>query len=152
MPDVVQAKIASEIVAGFIEGTVKFRKKIRLVRKALFDIYKQLLSSNELNALLARLDILFFWSQKSFGRRALERFMRTPEKIPYTQNEQVDVIKRGNQLVKRVFSEEHSLEKLTYAVIEYYPEEDLEVLTDLAGETYRPFETWLKRFSGDELK
>ena len=152
VPDVVQAKIASEIVAGFIEGTVKFRKKIRLVRKALFDIYKQLLSSNELNALLARLDILFFWSQKSFGRRALERFMRTPEKIPYTQNEQVDVIKRGNQLVKRVFSEEHSLEKLTYAVIEYYPEEDLEVLTDLAGETYRPFETWLKRFSGDELK
>ena len=150
VPDVVQAKIASEIVAGFIEGTVKFRKKMRLVRKALFDIYKQLLSSNHLNALLARLDILFFWSHKSFGRRSLEKFMKEPHKIPHLQPDQITTIQRGNQQIRAMFLEKQGLEELTYAVIAYYPEEDLEVLTELAGNTYRPFEAWIQKFAENE--
>ncbi len=144
VPDVVQSKIASEIVAGFIEGSVKFRKKIRLSRKALFDIYKQLLSTNALNALLARLDILFFWSRKTLGRRALEKFFREPEKIPHIRPEEISTIRQGNACIVHTLEEEKSLENLTNAILEYYPEEDLEVLTDLAGETYRPFEAWVK--------
>ena len=131
-------------MAGFIEGSVKFRKKIRLSRKALFDIYKQLLSTNALNALLARLDILFFWSRKTLGRRALEKFFREPEKIPHIRPEEISTIRQGNACIVHTLEEEKSLENLTNAILEYYPEEDLEVLTDLAGETYRPFEAWVK--------
>ena len=60
VPDVVQSKIWSEVVAGFIEGTVKNIKQKRLAQKAVFEVYKQIISSNALYVKTACMDILFF--------------------------------------------------------------------------------------------
>ena len=76
--------------------------------------------------------------------------MKEPHKIPHLQPDQITTIQRGNQQIRAMFLEKQGLEELTYAVIAYYPEEDLEVLTELAGNTYRPFEAWIQKFAENE--
>ncbi len=144
VPDIVQAKIWSEVVAGFIEGTVKNGKQNRLAQKALYEVYRQILSPNAIYSKIARLDILFFWSQYSQGRRALERFFRIPEKTPRDiSSEKLPEIERGNQIIFDAFTTEGSLEALSYVILKYYPEENLATLTDFAGETHGAFTSWL---------
>ncbi|MBQ1925108.1 MAG: hypothetical protein II180_03200 [Proteobacteria bacterium] len=145
VPDIVQAKIWSEVVAGFIEGTVKNAKQNSLAQKALYEVYHQILSPNPLYAKIARLDILFFWSNYSQGRRALERFIHISQKTVKGETEarQAEIIK-GNRAIYEAFTTEGSLEALTYVILEYYPEENLVTLTDFAGETYGGFVSWLQ--------
>ena len=133
------------VVAGFIEGTVKNAKQNSLAQKALYEVYHQILSPNPLYAKIARLDILFFWSNYSQGRRALERFIRISQKTVKGETEarQAEIIK-GNRAIYEAFTTEGSLEALTYVILEYYPEENLVTLTDFAGETYGGFVSWLQ--------
>lgn len=145
VPDIVQAKIWSEVVAGFIEGTVKNAKQNSLAQKALYEVYHQILSPNPLYAKIARLDILFFWSSYSQGRRALDRFMHIAQKPIKGESEarQTEIIK-GNRAIYEAFTTEGSLEAITYVILEYYPEENLMTLTDFAGDTHGGFVTWLQ--------
>ena len=144
--DVVQSKIWSEVVAGFIEGTVKNLKQKRLARKALLEVYRQLESPNPLYAQIARLDVLFFWSQYSQGRRTLKQFLDIPKhpirSLPAEDSEQ---IARCNTLIVNAFTTEGSLESMTYVILEYYPEENLNILTDFVGESHTPFVEWLSK-------
>ena len=145
VPDIVQAKIWSEVVAGFIEGTVKNAKQNSLARKALYEVYRQILSPNALYAKIARLDILFFWDRYSQGRRALDRFMHIAHKPLRGQpEERTAEIARGNRAIYEAFTTEGSLEALTYVILEYYPEENLMTLTDFAGESHGGFVKWLQ--------
>lgn len=141
VPDVVQAKLASEVVAGLIEGTVKFRRQKANARRAIYEVYHQIHAQNITQSLLAKLDILYFWTM-SLTRKELERFIKTPEKIKDLEPAQIEEIKSGNLLIKDFFSENASLRQLTCAVFKYYPENNLATLTDLAGDNYRPFVHW----------
>lgn len=144
VPDVVQSKIWSEVVAGFIEGTVKNLKQNRLASKALLEVYRQINSANPLYAIIARLDVLFFWARYSQGRRALTRFMKLSQKPQKSLSEEnVALINEGNSHIVEAFTTEGSMESLTYTVLEYYPEENLTILADFIGETHRPFVDWL---------
>ena len=146
VPDIVQAKIWSEVVAGFIEGTVKNAKQNRLAQKALFEVYRQILSQNALYSLIARLDILFFWGHYGKGRRALQRFMRISNKdVSGITPQQKEEIKKANIIIFDAFTTEGALESLTYAILEYYPEDNLTILTDFAGESHAPFVQWLHK-------
>ncbi len=146
VPDIVQAKIWSEVVAGFIEGTVKNAKQNKLAQKALFEVYRQILSPNPLYALIARLDILFFWGKYSKGRRSLQKFLRIANKdVSGISDAQKRDIQKANMIIFDAFTTEGALESLTYAILEYYPEENLTILTDFAGETHEPFVQWLNR-------
>ena len=145
VPEIVQAKIWSEVVAGFIEGTVKNAKQNNLARKALYEVYRQILSPNPLYAKIARLDILFFWSSYSQGKRALDRFMHISKKPLKGESETRQAeIRKGNQVIYDAFTTEGSLEALTYVILEYYPEENLVTLTDFAGEAHGGFVSWLQ--------
>ena len=144
VPDVVQAKLASEVVAGIIEGSVKYRKNKKLAVRALLEVYRQITSPNRINALMARLDILYFWSHYSFGKATLDRLMNAPETLEHWDENRRQTIEKGNHLIVEKFSEPRSLEEITYAIIQYYSEENLEVLTELAGSSHRPFVDWMR--------
>lgn len=146
VPDVVQSKIWSEVVAGFIEGTVKNIKQKRLAQKAVFEVYKQIISSNALYVKTACMDILFFWSKYGQGRRVLERFMSiSHRKIANITPEERAQIEQGNRIIYRTFTTTGSLESLTNVVLAYYPEENLALLTDFVGTTHAPFVRWIQR-------
>ncbi len=142
VPDVVQAKLASEVVAGIIEGTVKFRRQKANARRAIYEVYHQIKAADVTQALLAKLDILYFWT-KSLTRKELERFIKAPEKIRELDSSQIDEVKSGNLLLQEFYAENDSLRQLTCAILQYYPEDKLTSLTDLAGENCRPFVQWL---------
>lgn len=148
VPDVVQSKIWSEVVAGFIEGTVKNIKQKRLAQKAVLEVYKQLTSANALYVKTARLDILFFWSKYGQGRRVLERFMAVPrKKIARLSGDEEKLIERGNAVIGKTFTAIGSMESLTNVILEYYPEENLPVLIDFVGDTHGPFVKWCRGMS-----
>ncbi len=142
IPDVVQAKLASEVVAGLIEGSVKFRLQKANARRALYEVYRQLKSTDPIQALLAKLDILYFWTF-SLTRSELGRFFKSPNKIRELDESQIATITDGNLLIKDFFAQNDSLRQMTCAVLKFYPTEKLNILTDLAGENYRPFVRWL---------
>ncbi len=147
VPDVVQSKISSEIVAGIIEGTVKNFKQKRLARKAVLDVCHQLTSSNTLCSMIARLDFLFFWSCYTQARRYLQRlFCGMPGAGERgVSGESLEEIERARTILVDAFTTEGSLELLTYVILEYCPEENLTILTDFVGETHGPFVEWLNR-------
>ena len=146
VPDVVQSKIWSEVVAGFIEGTVKNLKQNRLAQKALLEVYRQINSPNPLYAIIARLDVLFFWARYSQGKRALTRFMKIPAKPDKNLSEKdTETIQTANTHIVQAFTTEGSIETLTYTVLEYYPEENLTILADFIGDSHRPFVDWLNQ-------
>lgn len=142
IPDVVQAKLASEVVAGLIEGIVKFRRQKANARRALYEVYQQLQSSDSVQALLAKLDILYFWTF-TLTRKELCRFFKYPHKIHELDSAQIQTITSGNLLIKDFFTKNDALRQMTCSVLKFYPVEKLEVLTDIAGDNYRPFIQWL---------
>lgn len=144
VPDVVQAKLASEVVAGCIEGTVKFRRHIAQTRQALLEIYRQVSSSNATNAMMARVDVMYFWGCIGLGRRALAKFLYHPDLLKLSADD-LDCIKRGNAIIQNQFLRDNDLEQMTYTILSYYPNESLDPLTDLVCEQHQPFAQWLKR-------
>lgn len=143
VPDVVQAKIASEVVAGLIEGTVKYRRQARLAQNAVLEVYSQVRSPIAITSLAARLDILYFWKNYNFGRQSLEKFLTSPESVKNLTDAQREDIQKANQCLISAFAEKNSLRTITYAILAHYPEDDIKVLTRFAGQTYLPFTAWL---------
>lgn len=144
VPDVVQAKLASEVVAGLIEGTVKFRRQSKMNKNVLLEVYRQVRSPVPIIALAAEMDILYCWSHYNMGRKLLNQLIQSPEKIPNLTDEQREDIKKTNQCLIHAFIQTGSLMTMTYAILEHYPEENITVLTQFVGETYNPFTDWLK--------
>lgn len=144
VPDIVQAKIWSEVVGGLIEGTGKNLKQHKLAGKALLEVYRQFQSAKPLATILARLDVLFFFDKYHQGRRALKRFMsEKPRFMKSLAAEDAKTIRDGNAVIYNVFSTEGSLESLSYTVLKNYPEENLTTLIDFLGEAHDPFVEWL---------
>lgn len=150
VPDVVQSKIWSEVVGGLIEGSVKLIKQVKLAQKALLEIYHQLLGPDALTSTLARIDILFFWARYQQGFKALKAFMHlSPKREKRFSAENIKVIHEANAMIYEVFTTEGSIEALTYVTLEYYPLENLTVLTDFIGQSHEPFVQWLETHCSD---
>ena len=152
IPDVVQAKICSEVVGGVIEGTTKHLKQNRLAVKSLFEVLRQVLSSDRFVAMIARIDILYFWSKYPQGRRALTAFMDASQSERMLKREKDRALIPARRTIYQAFTTEGSLEDLTSGILSSYPEEDLQILTDFVGETHDPFLTWLKaNYEGEAM-
>ncbi len=151
VPDVVQAKIASEVVAGFIEGSVKTIKQNRLAQKAVIDVCRQINASNPIDAVIARLDMLFLWARYAQGRRAMSRLFRFSSRaFKKLSPEEQDTVRRARTAVCDAFMTEGSLESLTYAILKYYPEENLPILVDFVGQSHDAFKTWISAESCEQ--
>ena len=143
VPDVVQAKLASEVVAGIIEGTVKYRRQAKLTRTAVLEVYRQVRSPVLITSLAARMDILYFWNYYNLGRRILNRFIKSPKSLPQIDETQIEEINKTNQDLYHFFTEKESLMTMTYAILEIYPEQSIKVLTQFVGQSYPPFADWI---------
>lgn len=143
VPDVVQAKMASEVIAGIIEGTVKYRRQTKLTRNALLEVYRQVRSPVPITSLAARMDLLYFWTHYTFSRRILEKLLKDPDTVANLTGSQRDDIRKTNQCLLSAFTEKGALVTMTYAILEHYPEENIKVLTQFVGESYKPFADWL---------
>jgi hypothetical protein len=152
VPDVVQSKIWSEVVGGVIEGSVKLLKQAKLAQKALLEIYRQILGSDNLSSSIARIDILFFWAKYQQGFKALKKFMHlSPRQEKQFAPEVVQEIHSANSQIYEFFTTEGSIEALTYVTLEYYPLENLAVLSDFIGQSHEPFVQWLEKHCSDRL-
>jgi len=72
IPSIVQAKIWSDFVAGFIEGSDKYLKVLRLRRRDLAEIVPQVFSEDEEDRFTALLDLLFLFREEPRTRNSLK--------------------------------------------------------------------------------
>jgi hypothetical protein len=73
VPSIVQAKIWSDFVAGFIEGSSKYRKIIALRRRDLEEIIPQVLSTEPEERYTSILDLLFLYREEPRTASSLKK-------------------------------------------------------------------------------
>ena len=75
IPSIVQAKIWSDFVAGFIEGGGKYMKVLRLRRRDLEDIVPRIISGDQEDRFTALLDLLFLYREEPRTESSLKAVM-----------------------------------------------------------------------------
>jgi hypothetical protein len=71
IPSIVQSKIWSDVVAGFIEGGQKFFKALRLRRRDVEEIVPRILSGKREERAIAMLDLLYLFREEPRTRNSL---------------------------------------------------------------------------------
>jgi hypothetical protein len=72
IPSIVQAKVWSDFVAGFIEGSGKFKKLLRIRRKSVREILPVILSGSREEKCTSVLDLLYLFNQEPRTRSTLK--------------------------------------------------------------------------------
>jgi hypothetical protein len=72
IPSIVQAKICSDLVAGFIEGGNKYFKVLRLRRRDLEEILPRISAGKKENRLTAILDLLYLFREEPRAKSSLK--------------------------------------------------------------------------------
>jgi hypothetical protein len=73
IPSIVQAKIWSDFVAGFIEGSSKYRKVVGLRRRDLEEIIPQVVSNDTEERFSSILDLLFLYREEPRTTSSLKK-------------------------------------------------------------------------------
>ncbi len=151
IPDIVQSKIWSDVVAGLIEGTGKFVRRLRLRKRDIQEMLDTLATSTGDAATLALVDLLYVWACRDRGRAAMQALLSkcrpkgSPERNP---GNTLDGVAQGpvNALDKLAaeFTSEGSIERLSCAVLANFNEREAEVLARIVGEHHDRFVDWLR--------
>ena len=146
IPDIVQAKIWSEVVAATIEGTVKFLRHFKLAQKAVIEIYNKIRSDDSLISTISRIDLLFIWAKQQQGKKAILSLLKMNERTKNNFSpEQTEQILQTNEILHDRFITEGSIESLSYVILEYYSEDNVAGLIDFIGQYHDPFVNWLEK-------
>jgi len=132
IPDVVQANVWSNVVAGIIEGTGKYQN-IKVLRKRDFtELFPLLDSSDEKKRIVAILDILYIWAKSQRGKTTLN-----------------DILIHDKDLMEKMYKVYHNnvtMEEVIEMVINnYHHYEEALALTNIIGSYYSHFCTWLNQ-------
>jgi hypothetical protein len=152
IPPIVQSKIWSDVVAGLIEGTGKYTRRIRLRERDLLELLHTLHRSPPATVPLTLLDILFVWAVRDGGRPALGRLLRGPDARHLLRSKaersavDAEVLRSAHDMLLREFGSEGSIERLTCTVLEHFQGSEAEILCHLIGERHDEFLAWLKTF------
>jgi len=158
IPSIVQAKIWSDVVAGVIEGTGKFRQRLKLRKRDLQEILPKLESSKKEERFIAMLDILYIWARQNRGRTALEQILLGKRGIidrflgifKKKKNSETGVLSR-EELIRRVvgmvelFNPQRCMSEISHFILCHYRDREGVILTDLVGTNLAEFYDWLKK-------
>ncbi|PKL23334.1 MAG: hypothetical protein CVV47_15510 [Spirochaetae bacterium HGW-Spirochaetae-3] len=143
IPSIVQAKIWSDFVAGFIEGSGKYLAVIKLRRRDLEEIIPQVISGEEEERFVALLDLLYLYREEprmasslatilAIKRHSFGIFLADSDEKPCTYDELLDA----------VMDERLDSGFIDFILSRYAPEMSVELL-DLATTVLPSFRSWL---------
>jgi len=132
IPDVVQANIWSNVVAGVIEGTGKYQS-IKVSRKRDFmELLPMLDSFDEKKRVVAIMDIIYIWAKSQRGKTTL-----------------YDILIHDKELIKKmykIYQNNVTMEEVIEMVLSnYHHDEEALALTGIIGSYYSHFCTWLNK-------
>jgi hypothetical protein len=126
IPSIVQSKIWSDLVAGFIEGGNKYLKIKRLLARDLEEIVPKLGAEAREERLPALLDLLFLWREEPRTRSSLDAFLRHSDPGP----------------LRALLMDEMIERRLVDFIIKEYPRQMAANLASLIAETLPGFKEW----------
>jgi hypothetical protein len=157
IPSIVQAKLWSDVVAGVIEGTGKFRQRMVLRKRDLGEILPRLGSADREERLLAMLDVLFIWARQHRGRTSLAHLLRGKGTL-------VDALlglfrrKRASAaaptkeklherivLMVELYNPQRAMSELSRFILGSYGDREAVVLIELVSAHVTDFYAWLKK-------
>jgi hypothetical protein len=150
IPTIVQSKLWSDLVAGFIEGGNKFFMRLRLRQRDLLVSIRRLLEPDAHTRPLDLLDLLYIWGVRDMGRSALRKILKGKtqglEHLPGRPDsrealEPALVWQRLSQL----FGAPGAMEAITGAVLRSYSGRRAFVLSSLVSDLHQPFLDWLSQ-------
>lgn len=155
IPSIVQAKMWSDIVGGFIEGTGKFWQRYNLRMRDFTELLPRLNSKRREKQLVALLDILYIWSHQARGKTCLKKFLIPSSvsfkdrlflgKKPCEIDEQRMVkAQADHQRLIELFSDPSCMDDLNEYILKNYQEKEALQLTDLVGKNAEFLLRWLK--------
>lgn len=151
IPAIVQAKFWSDVVAGLIEGTGKYFRRLKLCQRDYLELLQSVLHGDQRSRQVAMTDILFVWARRYQGRSALKRLLRgqldRQLRLPNGDRMLADsrTIEAAYAQLLSSFSAEGSMEALTNLILRHFSGREAVILTELLADQYDAFVVWLER-------
>lgn len=153
IPSIVQAKMWSDIVGGFIEGSGKFWQRYNLRLRDFAEILPRLNSSRREKQLVAMLDILYIWAYQARGKTGLKKCLfpmlpniRERLALKKIKHEEEIELHEDYQRLIELFSDPLCMDELNEYILKNYHEKEALYLTDLVGKNSEFFLRWLKSY------
>jgi hypothetical protein len=150
IPAIVQSKVWSDVVAGIIEGTGKFVRRLRLRQRDLLEVFAALRDAGSSSDAvgIALVDLLYVWARRDRGRAALRQLL-APRRLDATRRRtdpgHEELTRAAYDRLLREVTSEGSIERLTCAILMHFDGGEAETLTRLVGEHHDAFVQWLTR-------
>jgi len=145
IPSIVQTKIWSDVVAGFIEGGNKYRKVLRQRQKTLEEIIPTIIHSQGSTQYIAMLDILYLFSEEP-RMQSIIKAVLSPY-VLFTRRLKKNSSLRLTLLVElhKTMCEERVWTELVDYIVANYDEEMADDLVDLVADALPDLQEWLGR-------
>ncbi|MDQ1355043.1 MAG: hypothetical protein QG657_5352 [Acidobacteriota bacterium] len=148
IPSIVQAKIWSDIVAGLIEGSGKFKLRFNLRKRDLLGLLPNIRSHHIEQKYTALLDLLYFFRKDPRTKNSLKAILFNRQ----TMNVNVNVNAKQDKQEQSIddyfelldwFSDSANFFKLTDFILTHYQPEQALFLADLVADKFTDFHKWL---------
>jgi len=129
IPRVVQTKFWSDVVAGFIEGSGKYKLIERLRNRDFSELIPLLDASEDKKRIAAMVDIMYMWAMSQRGKASLHKILLS-----------------NHELLKNfyfLYTSQHTMEEMLEIILTYYHNSEAVILSDIIGKLYPRFCTWL---------
>ncbi len=153
VPSIVQAKFWSDFVAGLIEGSGKFNRRLKLRKRDIVSLVPHIHSTEKQTKYIALLDMLYFFKKDPRTRNSLKAILLRQQGVlrKIARTFSAGKKERAHQgfddydALLKWFSNSGNVFKLTAFILEHYKPEHSIFLTDLVSEKSHEFYLWLKR-------
>jgi hypothetical protein len=146
IPSIVQSKIWSDVVAGFIEGSGKYFKTLRLRRRDVEEMVPRIIESKKEDRAIAVLDLLYLFREEPRTRNSLRAALRpSPTVADLLRKRDPEASKASPRLdrMAAVFADDR-LDRLLidYALSRHTKEMAVDLIR-LVSQTLPEFRDWL---------
>ncbi len=159
IPSIVQTKIWSDFVAGFIEGSGKFLTILKLRKKSIEEIIPRILQSDGEEKYVATLDLLYLFREEPRTRNSLIELFGLKRRLPMAPRPSARRKDASSDAGTAAPSwsiadllgsldQPRFDEGLTDFILSRYEEEMATDLVDLAADTLPPLRRWLAERAG----
>jgi len=150
---IVQTKFWSDVVAGIIEGSGKYRQRFILRKRDLSELLPRLNSSEREIRLTAMLDIIYIWAIQPRGKTCLHQILLQKlsfwerwkkRQTPEEKKRQEELFKSYFEKLLELFGDPGCLNLMCEFVMKNYQGREAVILTGLIGENSESFLSWLR--------
>lgn len=161
IPSIVQSKIWSDIVAGFIEGSSKYLRTMRLRRRDVEEMVPRIIESKKEDRAIAVLDLLYLFREEPRTRNSLRAVLGadpsvltrfTPSRLLRSSRAQASQGGEGLDRLTIIMADDR-LDRLLvdYSIIRHNREMAVD-LVRLVSETLPEFREWLAALARSQRK